>query len=473
MGQFSTLDDVLGVLRRRLALIIGITFIGAALSLFYATSLPRQYETTAVLQVELSDLAASGAGQSPGARVKNRLNLITQQLMARESIRSVIEELGLFAASGLPQSEQIARLREAVGIEQIVDPGAAWRPDAVPSGLRITVRWGDPEQAATIANTFLERILRQSEARRRQQTSEALSFFESEAARVGEKIAALESEIAAFKQQNADALPESLAALRSQLATLRETELEIDRQIIGLQSNAGRLREDALARQVAELEQQKALVADRIARIEAALAAAPEVEREYSRLKRDLAQLQEQLGVITRRRAEAEMEQALESAQVSERFEVLEEALVPEYPVAPSRKKIAVAGTMLFLLLGAALALVLEVINPAIRTAAQMERELGVVPIVAIPDLARGGRSGTWKRRLAWLAAALAVLGAIGAVLWPLVQKSVQKSLRLASARLSARARPRPAARAARPAPLRVMASARPSRPNGRLGRGI
>lgn len=428
MGQFSTLDDVLGILRRRLALILGITFLGAALSLLYATSLPRSYETTAVLQVELSDLAATSTGQSPGVRVKNRLSLITQQLMARDSIRAVIDELGLFAATPLPQSEQIARLREAVSIEQIVDPDAAWRPDAVPSGLRITVRWGDAEQAATIANTFLERILRQSEARRHQQASEALNFFESEAARVNQKIAALESEIAAFKQQNADALPEGVTALRSQLATLRQTELEIDRQIIGLKSNTGRLREDALTRQVAELEQQKALVGERIARIEAALRAAPEVEREFNRLNRDLAQLQEQLGVITRRRAEAEMEQALESAQMSERFDVLEVALVPEYPVAPSRKKIAVAGTMLSLLLGAALALVLEMINPAIRTAGQMERELGVVPIVSIPDLARSGRGDTWKRRLTWLAAALAVIGAVGAVLWPLIHRTVGAS---------------------------------------------
>ncbi len=452
MDQFSTLDDVLGVLRRRLALILGITFIGAALSLLYATSLPRSYETTAVLQVELSDLAATSAGQSPGARVKNRLSLITQQLMARDSIRAVIDELGLFAATPLPQSEQIARLREAVSIEQIVDPGAAWRPDAVPSGLRITVRWGDAEQAATIANTFLERILRQSEARRRQQASEALNFFESEAARVGEKIAALESEIAAFKQRNADALPEGVTALRSQLASLRETELEIDRQIIGLKSNAGRLREDALTRQVAELEQQKALVGERIARIEAALRAAPEVEREFNRLNRDLAQLQEQLGVITRRRAEAEMEQALESAQVSERFDVLEVALVPEYPVAPSRKKIAVAGTMLSLLLGAALALLLEMLNPAIRTAGQMERELGVVPIVSIPDLARSGRGNTWKRRLTWLAAALAAIAAMGAVLWPLIHRTVS----------TAAARLHNAGTAPRHQPLKVAAGRRP-----------
>ncbi len=451
MGQFTTLDDVLGVLRRRFALILGITFMGAALSLFYATSLPRSYETTAIIQIEVSELADSTSNQPAGARAKYRLGLIKQQLMARGAIKAVIEELGLFANTDLAESEKITRLREAVSIEQILDPGDAWRPDAVPSGLLITVQWGDPEQAAIIANTFLDRILMQSEARRQAQASEALRFFEGEAARVGAKITALEAEISAFKQQNADALPDGITALRSQLATLRETELEIDRQIIGLRSNSGRLREDVLTRQVTELEEQKALVARRMAEIEAALQAAPEVERELNRLSRDLEQLQEQLGVITRRRAEAEMEQMLESAQVSERFEVLEVALVPEYPVAPSRKKIAVAGTLLFFALGAALALVLEMLNPAIRTATQMERELGMVPIVTIPNLDKAGRSGHWRRRWLWLAAGLA---ALGLALWPLIQQAIG----WLSSRFTALG-----ARKA-PEPLKVVAATRPPR---------
>ncbi len=420
MGQFTTLDDVIGVLRRRVLLIVGITLIGAALSLVYAASLPRSYETTAIIQIELSDLADSNSSQSPGSRAKYRLGLIKQQLMARGAIMAVIEELGLFPNGGMANSEKITILRESVTIEQILDPADAWRPDAVPSGLLITVRWGDPEQAATIANTFLDRILMQSEARRQAQASDALSFFQSESERVGAKISALETEISRFKQQNADALPAGVTALRSQLAALKETELEIDRQIIGLKSNSTRLREDVLNRQVKELEDQKTLVNDRMIEIEAALQAAPEVEREFSRLTRDLKQLQEQLSVITRRRAEAEMEQALESAQVNERFEVLEVALVPEYPVAPSRKKIAVAGTMLFFVLGAALAMILEMLNPAIRSAAQLERELGVVPIVTIPNLNKTGRSGNWRQRGLWIAAAVT---AVGLALWPLVKQ--------------------------------------------------
>ncbi len=421
MGQFSNLDDMIGVLKRRLALIVGITIIGAAISLFYASSLPRVYEATALIQIELPYIADTNNSTSYGPRAKNRLNLIKQQLTARGALEGVVAELGLFDDTSLSDFEKMDALRQSVSIDQIIDPADVWRPDAVPSGLLITVRLGDPEAAALVANTFLERILMQSQERQQEQASEALSFFESEAARIEDKINTLEAEIADFKRSNVDKMPAGVASLRTQLAGLKQTELEIDRQIIGLKANANRVREDVLNRQIKELEEQLALVEQRMADVELALAAAPQVEQEFSRLTRELDQLQEQLTVITRRRAEAEMGQMLTSSQQTERFEILEAALVPQYPVAPSRKKITVTGTALALMVGAGLAILLEMLNPAIRTSAQMERELGVVPIVTIPNLdsESRGRPGKW----AWIVA----LGAgLTIAAWPVIRRMVE-----------------------------------------------
>ncbi len=409
MGQFETLDNVLGVLRRQFALILGLTLIGTVLSLFYVTGLPRTYEAHAVIQIELPSVAESAGTPSTGSQTKHRLNLIEQQLMARNSLTEIIADLGLFGDAGLSETAKTNALRLAVTITQIIDPAEAWRPDAVPSGLLITVRLGDAQQAAQVANTFLERILIQSEARRHEQAVQALSFFENEAARIEMKITGLESEVATFKQENAAAMPAGIPSLRDQLASLKETELEIERQIIGLTASATRVREDVFERQVAELEAQNDLVLSRITRLNAALADAPQVERQFSRLSRELEQLQAQFTVITQRRAEAEMSQALEIAHKTERFEVLETALVPDYPVSPSRKKILAAGIVLFLMLGVGIAVLLELLNPAIRTSAQLERTLGVEPIVTIPRIGDAGREGKGKGKgkLAWILAIL------------------------------------------------------------------
>jgi tyrosine-protein kinase Etk/Wzc len=98
-----------------------------------------------------------------------------------------------------------------------------------------------------------------------------------------------------------------------------------------------------------------------------------------------MTRLQELYEVTTRRKAEAELGRALEDRQATDRFEVLETALPPQYAVSGSRKKIAVVGAVVSLLAGLGLAFAVELMNPVIRNPAQMERALGVQPVVSIP----------------------------------------------------------------------------------------
>lgn len=425
MGQIQSLEDALSVLRRRAILVIGIVLIGTALSMFYALSLPRTYESQGLIQIELPNVTETTAtAGSTGSRAKYRLNLIKQQLMARDSLLGIARELHIFPDPEPGEVEMITAMRQAIAINPIIDPQDAWRADAVPSGLQITVRLGDPEMAAATANLFLERILEQAGARRAEQADAALAFFTREEARVGAKIAQLEADIANFKTANALSLPEGMSALRDQLGTLQQSELELEREIIALKNGATRVREEVLAQQIADLEVQKGLVSARIGEIESAILAAPRVERDLNRLNRELDQLKEQFTIITRGKAEAEMGQALEASQQAERFEVLEYAPVPTYPVAPSRKKITVAGGALALIVGLVTALLLEAMNPAIRTAAQLERELGVVPIVSIPRV--GGVRQMTKGRLIAIAG---VIAAALALLAPIIRRASETIL--------------------------------------------
>jgi hypothetical protein len=128
-------------------------------------------------------------------------------------------------------------------------------------------------------------------------------------------------------------------------------------------------------------------------------------------MERELAKLQDQYSVITRRMAEAEMGQQLEDRQATDRFEVLETALVPEFPVSRSRKKLAMMGGVASLIAGLMAGFVAELMNPAIRSAAQMERMLGIQPVVAIPTVSsrRDRTAGGLKLGAKLLAALLLV----------------------------------------------------------------
>lgn len=449
MSQAYSIEDAIGVIKRRALLVVGVGLIGAALSIFYALSLPRVYEAEALMQIELPTVvepAPVATGSSPGARAKYRLTLIEQQLMARDSLLQIARELGLFTDKGLTDSQIVQAMREAITIRQIIDPQEAWRPDAMPSGLSITVRLGDAEKAAETANLLLDRMLEQAQLRRQQETAAALAFYQEEEARVSAKIDALEERIARFKAQNAQSLPEALSALRDELVTLGARDLEFEAEILGLRSGTSRERAEVLARRIEDLEAQKALIESRIAQIEAAIARAPEVERQLAQMNREREQLQEQFAAITRGKAEAEFGKALERSKQAEHFEVLERAVVPDHPVAPSRKKIAFLGTLIALTLGVLMAMLLEALNPAIRTAAQLERQLGIAPVVSIPEIEPGGR-----RR--GMIAALLGLGALGGVL---ALPSLRDAIEALAAKLHRAAAP------ARPVPVRVSSNTRP-----------
>ena len=105
------------------------------------------------------------------------------------------------------------------------------------------------------------------------------------------------------------------------------------------------------------------------------------------------------------------MTQLLETQDQAERFEVLETAIVPEFSISASRKKVALAGAFVSGLLALGLAYAVELMNPAIRTAAQLERQLGVQAVIVIPLLTN--RQQARNRRLGWLAALLAAVGGV------------------------------------------------------------
>ena len=66
---------------------------------------------------------------------------------------------------------------------------------------------------------------------------------------------------------------------------------------------------------------------------------------------------------------------------------MLETALVPDVPISTSRRELVLTGVILSVITALGLALGLEWMSPYLRTSAQIERTLGIRPIVVIPDL--------------------------------------------------------------------------------------
>ena len=407
MDRILPIGTFLSMLRRRFALFALVSALGSAAALAYALSLPRLYEATAVIQIESPMIGENVLASREASAALQQLQRTEQRLMARDNLIAVIARHRLFAdRPGMSLNEKVHALRLATRIEQVTNPALQWRPDVSPTALTITLRLGDAEQVAAVTNDFVASVLEQNRARREERVRESLAFFASEEERVGSEIAALDAEIAAFKSRNAEALPDALGGKRAQLAALEESDLALERQLIDLTGSAGATRAN-VARQISRIEEQRGIIAERRRALQAALARAPAVERSLNALTRRLATLEEQFAIITRNRAEAEMGQMLEASRNAENYQILELAQVPETPVAPSRRKIFLAGVAASFALAAGLIYLLDSLRPVIRSAAQMKRQLGLTPVVVIPTVRTPGDVA--RRRLGRSALLLAL----------------------------------------------------------------
>lgn len=397
MGQIQSLDEFLNLLFRRRWLIIAVAVIGTLLSAVYAKSRPDTYETAAVIQVETA--AVQGVEAQRNSAAAATLQLIEQRLTSRENLAVVIERHGLYADLPLPIDKKIDMLRAAVSFQGVDSAaGQSYGEARSLSAILVFARMGDPELAARVANDFAQGILDQSAAGQRARADQNVTFFRQEVTRIGDDIAQLEAETVAYKNDHAGNLPDLREARRDEMASL-ETDLRRQQQDkLALQGEAAQINAKATLRETdrralediaARLSVLDAQIASGIARqaeIKAELAASPEVEQVLAGYARQLDQLRSQQDAATARLVQAETDARLAELQQAERFTLLERAIVPVSAMGGGNKKLAIAGALASVVVGLALAFVLDLMHPVVRTAAQMERQLDLRPVVTIPE---------------------------------------------------------------------------------------
>ena len=138
---------------------------------------------------------------------------------------------------------------------------------------------------------------------------------------------------------------------------------------------------DFLARQRTDLETE-------LARLKATVDATPNVGMGLNVLNRKYAALQNQYDAAVNRLNAAATGESIEVRQQGERFEVIEQASIPEEPESPPRLLIAGGSVLGGLALGMALVLVLELLNKSIRRPRELVSTLGIQAFGTVPYIA-------------------------------------------------------------------------------------
>lgn len=417
MGPIYSLADFIDMVRRRIGVISAIVIAGCFASVIWALSTPHLYESSEVIQVRQPKIPSELARSTVEGSSARRLQLIEQQLMARGNLEETIEKFGLYDnLPALRLSEKVNLLRQSVRINGVAAVREGFADDGAISVLTITAQMDKAETAQAVAGAFADKTRALAVAQRQDQTRETLAFFQSQEDAVIDELAQLDTDLAAYRNENDLSIEGSLEFRRAELGSLNDAILTLDRDIITAElslenlDRSGNTRAPTIAREEGELkrlitglETQRDLLVERRSALSDSIQTRPAVERVLTEFERRRTLLIGQLDVITTRRSEAEVGFSLESAASAERFTTLEEAQLPDFPITTSRKKRVVMGVGAAGVLGLIAAFLLELRRPVIRTAAQMQRETGLVPVVSIPETGmvkhRNGLSKLWSNR--------------------------------------------------------------------------
>jgi uncharacterized protein involved in exopolysaccharide biosynthesis len=156
---------------------------------------------------------------------------------------------------------------------------------------------------------------------------------------------------------------------------------------------------------------QQAGIAGALAELRGRALKAPQVERDYQLLQR---QLQDATGVreeLTRMDASVNLGQSLETELKAEQLSLIEPPSLPERPVKPNRRLLLLAGLALALAAGAASVILVELFDDAVWSPKDIDAIIGALPLAVVPHIPTPA-----ERRLRRLRPVL-LAGAIGAVI--------------------------------------------------------
>lgn len=405
MGQIQSLGELVSMIRRHLLLILTVFVAGSLLAAVYAKSRPDLYESTAVIQIETSEVARSAAASGPGtgdSQITVLLQTIEQRITTRDALLDLAERHGLFAGVPLTDDQRVALLRQSIRFLSIYGLASPDGRQGAISALAITTGLEDPELAARVSNDLAQGILDSWTESQTARTRTAMDFFRKDEARLWDEITRLDDEIASFKNLNPSSLPAQEAALNQELLRLDDQRRGLEQRRRASEDSLARIAEagstrtteqrerEALEQEIERIRQEEALLGARVQSIQSDISRIPEVEKALAAYDRRRAQLESLHEAVTARLAEAETAVRLAEGRQNDRMLLLERALSPVYPVGSGGKKTAVAGALASLALALGLAFLLDHLRPVVRTAAQMERQTGLRPVIVLPAVPTG-----------------------------------------------------------------------------------
>ncbi|MFC1772566.1 GumC family protein [Pseudomonadota bacterium] len=234
--QTADLSDYLGAFKRRRLSIFFIAITIFLIGAITAFLLPPTYSSSATILIKEQDIPADLVRSTVTSFASQRIQAISQRVMARSNLLEIIEKYELYTdeRKRITTEEIIQQMRDNIGLEMIeanvVDPRSG-RAATATIAFRLSFSGEHPGQVQKVANELMSLYLKENLKERSAQASETLAFLDEELARLEQEISRLEEKLTQFKEQHANELPGSSQLSLKMMEKTEEEISEIGNQI--------------------------------------------------------------------------------------------------------------------------------------------------------------------------------------------------------------------------------------------------
>ncbi len=166
------------------------------------------------------------------------------------------------------------------------------------------------------------------------------------------------------------------------------------------------------------LDDKSAAVKDKILKIEELLLKSPAVENEYQQLRRERENTAVKFMDIRAKLMVAETAQNLEQDRKGERFTLIDPPTTPVKPFSPNRVAIMGTGVVIALVIGIGVAVLAEILDPAIRGVRALSAAVGEPVMIVVPYMVTQDETLKKKKLYRNILIGLFALGILAIVLF-------------------------------------------------------
>ncbi len=416
--QEQGLEFYLSIIRRRWAYFLipfaGVLSVGTLIALL----LPPLYRSEAKILVQSQQIPLDLVQPTVTASAEERIQVITQRIMTRNRLKAIVDKFQMFPRwrGSVSDTDLVDLMRARTSITPVALSLTGSRK-RVTSTMAFTVgfEYENPQIATRVANELVTLILNEDVRARKSRASETTKFLAEEVERLEQEQFALETQIAQFKVRSTNVVAQQLAALKTAVLEKSVIYSESHHEIKALKDRIKALEQSsgepvAQGDSAEESGEENSLPADDAM----ANDAAPEgttlslLQNKEESVKQDLNKARQTL--LIGRRGER-----LEEDMQSERFEVIEQPVLPQEPVKPNRKKILALCFALSIVAGFGGVFAIESYDKTIRGTV----DLPIPPrfVVAIPYISTREEMDRARTRLKILAGEVVVTLVVSLVL--------------------------------------------------------